>query len=65
MPHNGATAALHLTTRDTTPPGLIRLGADAHRVRAALAAESIATVALPHEDGVRLDLSALSPESER
>ena len=57
MPHHGATAALHLQTRDTTPPGLMRLGADAHRLRAALAAEAIATVALPHEDGIRLDLS--------
>ncbi|WP_433374994.1 coenzyme F420-0:L-glutamate ligase [Actinoplanes sp. CA-142083] len=65
MPHNGATAALHLTTRDTGPSGLMRLGADAHRVRAALAAESIATIALPHEDGIRLDLSALTPETDR
>jgi coenzyme F420-0:L-glutamate ligase/coenzyme F420-1:gamma-L-glutamate ligase len=43
----------------------MRLGADAHRLRAALAAESIATVALPHEDGIRLDLSALTAGSER
>ncbi|GID26656.1 hypothetical protein Abr02nite_16390 [Paractinoplanes brasiliensis] len=54
---SGATAALHLTTRDTTPPGLMRLGADAHRLRAALAAESIVTLSLPHEDGLRLELS--------
>jgi coenzyme F420-0:L-glutamate ligase/coenzyme F420-1:gamma-L-glutamate ligase len=65
LPHNGATAALHLTARDTTPAGLMRLGADAHRLRAALAAESIATVVLPHEDGIRLDLSALTSESDR
>ncbi|MGK5680993.1 coenzyme F420-0:L-glutamate ligase [Actinoplanes sp. URMC 104] len=54
---SGATAALHLHSRDTTPPGLMRLGADAHRLRAALAAEAIATLSLPHEDGVRLELS--------
>ncbi|GAA2641953.1 coenzyme F420-0:L-glutamate ligase [Paractinoplanes durhamensis] len=54
---NGATAALHLRTRDATPAGLMRLGADAHRLRAALAAESVASVALPHDDGIRLDLS--------
>jgi coenzyme F420-0:L-glutamate ligase/coenzyme F420-1:gamma-L-glutamate ligase len=54
---NGATAALHLKTRDLTPAGLMRLGADAHRLRAALAAESVASVALPHDDGIRLDLS--------
>ncbi|GIF19203.1 coenzyme F420-0:L-glutamate ligase/coenzyme F420-1:gamma-L-glutamate ligase [Actinoplanes tereljensis] len=50
-------AALHLQTRDTTPAGLIRLGADAHRLRAALAAESVASIALPHDDGIRLELS--------
>jgi coenzyme F420-0:L-glutamate ligase/coenzyme F420-1:gamma-L-glutamate ligase len=58
LPHNGATAALHLTTLDTSPAGLMRLGADAHRLRAALAAESIVSVPLPHEDGIRLGLSA-------
>ncbi|MEU4243222.1 coenzyme F420-0:L-glutamate ligase [Actinoplanes sp. NPDC026619] len=56
---NGATAALHLQTRDTTPGGLMRLGADAHRLRAALAAESVASIALPHDDGIRLDLSGV------
>ncbi|MFF5291394.1 coenzyme F420-0:L-glutamate ligase [Paractinoplanes globisporus] len=61
LPHNGATAALHLAARDTDPPSLMRLGADAHRLRAALAAESIASVVLPHEDGIRLGLSGLSP----
>ncbi|MBU2670423.1 coenzyme F420-0:L-glutamate ligase [Actinoplanes bogorensis] len=54
---SGATAALHLTTRDMTPIGLMRLGADAHRLRAALAAESIVTLSLPHDDGIRLELS--------
>jgi coenzyme F420-0:L-glutamate ligase/coenzyme F420-1:gamma-L-glutamate ligase len=57
LPGNGVTAALHLHARDATPVGLMRLGADAHRLRAALAAESIATIALPHEDGIRLELS--------
>jgi coenzyme F420-0:L-glutamate ligase/coenzyme F420-1:gamma-L-glutamate ligase len=57
LPHNGATAALRLETRDVSPAGLMRLGADTHRLRAALAAESIATVVLPHEDGIRLALS--------
>jgi coenzyme F420-0:L-glutamate ligase/coenzyme F420-1:gamma-L-glutamate ligase len=56
-PHAGAAAALHLQSRDTSPAGLMRLGADAHRLQAALAAESIASVALPHEDGIRLSLS--------
>jgi coenzyme F420-0:L-glutamate ligase/coenzyme F420-1:gamma-L-glutamate ligase len=66
MPHNRATAALHLTTRDNSPAGWMRLGADAHRLRAALAAESIDSVTLPHEDGIRLDLSAHTPgESPR
>jgi coenzyme F420-0:L-glutamate ligase/coenzyme F420-1:gamma-L-glutamate ligase len=59
LPAGSATAALHLRTRDTSPAGLMRLGADAHRLRAALAAESVASVALPHEDGIRLSLSGL------
>jgi len=63
MPHNEVTAALHLTTFDTSPAGLMRLGADAYRVRAALAAESIVTVALPHEDGIRLGLSGPEPSA--
>jgi coenzyme F420-0:L-glutamate ligase/coenzyme F420-1:gamma-L-glutamate ligase len=54
---SGATAALHLSTRDSTPAGAMRLGADTHRLRAALAAEGILTLSLPHEDGIRLDLS--------
>ncbi|GIM89264.1 hypothetical protein Ato02nite_010570 [Paractinoplanes toevensis] len=49
--------ALHLQTRDTTAAGLIRLGADAHRLRAALAAESVTSIPLPHDDGIRLELS--------
>ncbi|XVU26505.1 coenzyme F420-0:L-glutamate ligase [Actinoplanes sp. CA-054009] len=54
---SGATAALHLRTRDASPAGFMRLGADAHRLRAALAAEGVVTLSLPHEDGIRLDLS--------
>ncbi|MCO8272992.1 coenzyme F420-0:L-glutamate ligase [Actinoplanes sp. TRM 88003] len=57
IPGSGATAALHLSTLDKSPPGLMLLGADAHRLRAALAAESIVTLSLPHEDGIRLELS--------
>ena len=54
---SGATAALQLRSLDVSPVGLMRLGADAHRVRAALAAESIATLSLPHQDSIRLELS--------
>ena len=50
--------ALTLPITDRTPAGLIRLGADTHRLRAALAAEAVASAAVPHEDGVRLSLSA-------
>ncbi len=57
IPGSGATAALHLRTRDQSPVGLMHLGSDAHRLRAALAAESIVTLSLPHEDGIRLELS--------
>ncbi|MFF5084097.1 coenzyme F420-0:L-glutamate ligase [Actinoplanes sp. NPDC000266] len=57
IPGSGATAALHLSTRDAGPAGYMRLGADAHRLRAALAAEGIVTLSLPHEDGIRLELS--------
>jgi coenzyme F420-0:L-glutamate ligase/coenzyme F420-1:gamma-L-glutamate ligase len=57
VPGSGATAALHLRTLDKSPMGLMRLGADAHRLRAALAAESVVTLSLPHEDGIRLELS--------
>ncbi|MEV4351958.1 coenzyme F420-0:L-glutamate ligase [Actinoplanes sp. NPDC049596] len=54
---SGATAAFHLSTRDASPAGYMTLGADAHRLRAALAAEGIPTLSLPHEDGLRLELS--------
>jgi coenzyme F420-0:L-glutamate ligase/coenzyme F420-1:gamma-L-glutamate ligase len=57
LPGNGATAALHLRIADATPAAYMRLGADAHRLRAALAAESVATTVHPHDDGIRLDLS--------
>ncbi|MCY1142916.1 coenzyme F420-0:L-glutamate ligase [Actinoplanes sp. Pm04-4] len=57
VPGSGATAAFHLSTLDKSPTGFMHLGADAHRFRAALAAESIATLSLPHEDGIRLELS--------
>jgi coenzyme F420-0:L-glutamate ligase/coenzyme F420-1:gamma-L-glutamate ligase len=56
-PTTGCTAALHLHTPDTSPAGWMRLGADAQRLQAALAAEHVASVSLPHEDGVRLALS--------
>jgi coenzyme F420-0:L-glutamate ligase/coenzyme F420-1:gamma-L-glutamate ligase len=35
----------------------MRLGADVHRLRVALAAEGVPSVPLPHDDGIRLDLS--------
>ncbi|WP_127499587.1 coenzyme F420-0:L-glutamate ligase [Actinoplanes solisilvae] len=54
---SGATAALNLSSSNISPVGLLRLGADAHRVRAALAAESIATLSLPHQNSIRLELS--------
>ena len=59
LPHNGATAALHLTPRHADPAAFMRLGADAHRLRVALAAEGIVTVVLPHDDGIRLDMSGV------
>ena len=52
------TRALTLPIADRTPAGLIGLGADVHRLRAALAAEAVASVAVTHEDAVRLSLSA-------
>ena len=57
VPGSGATAALSIRSLDVSPVGLMRLGADAHRVRAALAAESIASLSLPHQDSIRLELS--------
>jgi len=58
LPDNGATAALRLYPPVRTAGGLIRLGADAHRLRAALAAEGVASVLLTDDDGVLLALSA-------
>jgi coenzyme F420-0:L-glutamate ligase/coenzyme F420-1:gamma-L-glutamate ligase len=58
LPDNGATAAIRLTPPAATPAALIRLGADAHRLRAALAAEGVASVPLPDGDGLLLALSA-------
>jgi coenzyme F420-0:L-glutamate ligase / coenzyme F420-1:gamma-L-glutamate ligase len=57
VPGSGATAALNIRSNNVSPIGLLRLGADAHRIRASLAAESIATLSLPHEDSIRLELS--------
>jgi coenzyme F420-0:L-glutamate ligase / coenzyme F420-1:gamma-L-glutamate ligase len=59
LPHNGATAALHLTPRHADPASFMRLGSDAHRLRVALAAEGVVTVVLPHDDGIRLDMSGV------
>ena len=58
LPDNGATAALHLTPPSSTPAALMRLGADAHRLRAALAAEGVASASLTQHDGLLLALSA-------
>jgi coenzyme F420-0:L-glutamate ligase / coenzyme F420-1:gamma-L-glutamate ligase len=49
---------LHLSPAGTGATALIRLGADAHRLRAALAAEGVASEALISDDGVRLRISA-------
>jgi coenzyme F420-0:L-glutamate ligase / coenzyme F420-1:gamma-L-glutamate ligase len=58
MPGNGATAALHIAgPASNSPATFMRLGADVHRLRVALAAEGIPSVPLPHDDGIRLDLS--------
>ncbi|NMO50976.1 coenzyme F420-0:L-glutamate ligase [Actinoplanes sp. TBRC 11911] len=56
-PTAGCTAALHVHTHDASPAGWMRLGADAQRLQAALAAERVVSVSLPHEDGIRLELS--------
>jgi len=58
LPENGATAALHLTPADGSAPALMLLGADAQRLRAALAAEGIASALLPQPTGILLALSA-------
>jgi coenzyme F420-0:L-glutamate ligase/coenzyme F420-1:gamma-L-glutamate ligase len=57
MPGNGATAALHIAAAGDSPAAFMRLGADVHRLRVALAAEGVLSVVIPHEDGIRLDLS--------
>ncbi len=57
LPHNGASVALHLSPHHRDPAAFLRLGADAHRLRAALAAEGVASVVLLHDDGIRLYLS--------
>jgi coenzyme F420-0:L-glutamate ligase / coenzyme F420-1:gamma-L-glutamate ligase len=56
-PENGATAGIRLAPPDTSPAAWVRLGADAHRLRAALAAEGVASTLLPQDDGVLLALS--------
>jgi coenzyme F420-0:L-glutamate ligase/coenzyme F420-1:gamma-L-glutamate ligase len=58
LPDNGATAAIRLAPPAPTPAALMRLGADAHRLRAALAAEGVASVLLTDGDGILLALSA-------
>jgi coenzyme F420-0:L-glutamate ligase / coenzyme F420-1:gamma-L-glutamate ligase len=51
-------ALLHLSPADTGTTALIRLGADAHRLRAALAAEGVASEALITDDGVWVRVGA-------
>ena len=57
LPENGATAALRLTPAGDTPAALMRLGADAHRLRSALAAEGLSSEALPQPDGLLVAIS--------
>jgi coenzyme F420-0:L-glutamate ligase/coenzyme F420-1:gamma-L-glutamate ligase len=57
QPDSGATAALSLTPAEATPAAYMRLGADAHRLRAALAAEGLASEALPHQGGLLVAIS--------
>jgi coenzyme F420-0:L-glutamate ligase/coenzyme F420-1:gamma-L-glutamate ligase len=59
-PVNGVSAALHLACAGTSPAAFMRLGADVHRLRAALAAEEVLSTVLPHDDGIRLGLSGKS-----
>ena len=54
---NGATAALHIAAAGDSPAAFMRLGADVHRLRVALAAEGIPSVPIPHHGAIRLDLS--------
>jgi coenzyme F420-0:L-glutamate ligase/coenzyme F420-1:gamma-L-glutamate ligase len=51
-------AVLHLGPADAGATGFIRLGADAHRLRAALAAEGVASEALIRDDGVWVRVTA-------
>ena len=53
----GGGAAVHLSPAGTGPATLIRLGADAHRLRAALAAEGVPSDALIQDDGVVVTLT--------
>jgi coenzyme F420-0:L-glutamate ligase/coenzyme F420-1:gamma-L-glutamate ligase len=56
---SGAAAALRLTPPEVAGPAVwVRLGADAHRLRAALAAEGVASAVLPEAGGVVIALSA-------
>jgi coenzyme F420-0:L-glutamate ligase / coenzyme F420-1:gamma-L-glutamate ligase len=57
-PGNSATAALRLTPPQHGPAAFMRLGADAHRLRAALAAEGVASELLPQDDGLLVAMSA-------
>jgi coenzyme F420-0:L-glutamate ligase/coenzyme F420-1:gamma-L-glutamate ligase len=57
LPDNGATAALRLTPAQPTPAAFLRLGADAQRLRAALAAEGVASAVLADHGGALLALS--------
>jgi coenzyme F420-0:L-glutamate ligase/coenzyme F420-1:gamma-L-glutamate ligase len=57
LPENGATAALRLIPSGDTPAALMRLGADAHRLRSALAAEGLSSEALPQPDGLLIAIS--------
>jgi coenzyme F420-0:L-glutamate ligase/coenzyme F420-1:gamma-L-glutamate ligase len=50
--------ALRLSPPDPGAAALIRLGADAHRLRAALAAEGVASEALISDDGVSVRVAA-------
>jgi coenzyme F420-0:L-glutamate ligase/coenzyme F420-1:gamma-L-glutamate ligase len=55
----GASAALLVTAPPGAGPAVwMRLGADAHRLRAALAAEGVRSTVLPQGDGLLVALSA-------
>jgi coenzyme F420-0:L-glutamate ligase/coenzyme F420-1:gamma-L-glutamate ligase len=51
-------AVLHLSSADMSRSALIRLGADAHRLRAALAAEGVPSQGQIRDDGVWVRVSA-------